>query len=224
MTSKFLISSDSCILMLPYTDRSRQYDAQCGVTNRAKDTATEQTRFFELQDVTFSLNSYHRIVLINIRDPFKLNNFVKPVLLRRAGLSNVTGLSNRPRLFGWNMAGPGVAAQQTLSTGEQNLITNADCETRFRQNVPPRWLPDYERYHMFCAVHDQTSPCIGDEGGPLLVVENGEWLLIGILKSVSKPCGVPGKRLPSIYIIVSNFIDWIAQPLQTGMAIQEFTA
>jgi len=57
--------------------------------------------------------------------------------------------------------------------------------------------------------------CSGDSGGPLLLWENGEWLLTGIV-SWGVECGTSGKY--GVYAEVAYYLDWIEQR-QTGVTI-----
>lgn len=61
---------------------------------------------------------------------------------------------------------------------------------------------------MLCAGHADGSQdaCLGDSGGPLIVLLDGKWTLAGIT-SAGFGCGEP--RQPGIYHNVAVTADWI---------------
>lgn len=61
---------------------------------------------------------------------------------------------------------------------------------------------------MLCAGHEdgKHDACLGDSGGPLIVLENGRWTLAGIT-SAGFGCGEPHQ--PGIYHKVPVTSEWI---------------
>lgn len=61
---------------------------------------------------------------------------------------------------------------------------------------------------MLCAGHEDghQDACLGDSGGPLIVLENGRWTLAGIT-SAGFGCGE--HHQPGIYHAVPVTADWI---------------
>ncbi|KAJ3659107.1 hypothetical protein Zmor_010814 [Zophobas morio] len=61
---------------------------------------------------------------------------------------------------------------------------------------------------MLCAGHEfgKHDACLGDSGGPLIVLENGRWTLVGIT-SAGFGCGEPHQ--PGIYHKIPVTADWI---------------
>jgi secreted trypsin-like serine protease len=61
---------------------------------------------------------------------------------------------------------------------------------------------------MVCAGHEsgKHDACLGDSGGPLIVLENGRWTLVGIT-SAGFGCGEPHQ--PGIYHKIPVTADWI---------------
>ncbi|GLV44676.1 uncharacterized protein CBL_20587 [Carabus blaptoides fortunei] len=66
---------------------------------------------------------------------------------------------------------------------------------------------------MVCAGHADGSQdaCLGDSGGPLIVLERGHWTLVGIT-SAGFGCGEP--RQPGIYHNVALTADWIRNTIE----------
>ncbi|CAG0905354.1 unnamed protein product [Cyprideis torosa] len=60
---------------------------------------------------------------------------------------------------------------------------------------------------MLCAGNDAKDSCSGDSGGPLMVKDNGQWTIFGIVAAgVGKECA---SGIPSLYIRVDYYYDWI---------------
>jgi secreted trypsin-like serine protease len=54
---------------------------------------------------------------------------------------------------------------------------------------------------------DQTSPCLGDSGGPLLVNDAGKPLEIGVTHAVSEQCSTYGAAVFTNVEVLSSWID-----------------
>ncbi|XP_028141691.2 plasma kallikrein [Diabrotica virgifera virgifera] len=61
---------------------------------------------------------------------------------------------------------------------------------------------------MLCAGHEngKQDACLGDSGGPLIILERGRWTLVGII-SAGFGCGVPHQ--PGIYHKIPVTAEWI---------------
>ncbi|XP_021939094.1 trypsin-1-like isoform X2 [Zootermopsis nevadensis] len=91
----------------------------------------------------------------------------------------------------------------TLQRAYIQIFTNRECnELELPSNIPsPRIL---------CAgvIGGGVDSCLGDSGGPLQVVDNGMFVLTGIV-SFGFGCGKVG--YPGIYTNVYYFLDWIKE-------------
>lgn len=66
---------------------------------------------------------------------------------------------------------------------------------------------------MLCAGHQdgRQDACLGDSGGPLIVLENKRWTLVGIT-SAGFGCGEPNQ--PGIYHSIPKTVQWITSVVQ----------
>ncbi|KAL3286406.1 hypothetical protein HHI36_000915 [Cryptolaemus montrouzieri] len=69
---------------------------------------------------------------------------------------------------------------------------------------------------MMCAGHKtgKRDACLGDSGGPLILLENGRWTLVGIT-SAGFGCGEPHQ--PGIYHKISLTTNWIKSVIKFGV-------
>ncbi|XP_045461086.1 serine protease 27 isoform X1 [Harmonia axyridis] len=69
---------------------------------------------------------------------------------------------------------------------------------------------------MLCAGHEtgKRDACLGDSGGPLILLENGKWTLVGIT-SAGFGCGEAHQ--PGIYHKVALSADWIKSIINYGV-------
>ena len=61
-----------------------------------------------------------------------------------------------------------------------------------------------------CAGGTGTGTCGGDSGGPLFCNDNGVWVLQGITSYGDAQCH---PLSPSVFTLVSSFVDWIASTM-----------
>ena len=73
---------------------------------------------------------------------------------------------------------------------------------------------------MFCAGYMEggRDACIGDSGGPLICIEDGNPVLQGII-SWGYKCAK--RNFPGVYVKVTNYMDWINGHLEQYGGIQQ---
>ena len=80
-----------------------------------------------------------------------------------------------------------------------DIITNLSCELSYP-------VHNIRRQHV-CSSTDNGAPCVGDEGGPVTVTENGETFVIAIHSfTASRGCE---RGRPAVHTRVTEFFDWI---------------
>lgn len=64
-----------------------------------------------------------------------------------------------------------------------------------------------------CAANNEQTPCIGDEGAPLVLQEDedGQFLQIGVYSFIRD--GDCESRWPAVYTKVASYADWIQENL-----------
>ncbi len=108
----------------------------------------------------------------------------------------ITGFETRPDLPGWKKP----LYSDILQELSLNTLANDECE-----KVYPGWITD----NMICAISEEgKAPCVFDSGGPLIIKQDGDWVLAGILSwGTDIDCAVPG--YPDVFTRVSEFRDFI---------------
>ncbi len=87
----------------------------------------------------------------------------------------------------------------TLQELTVNIISNSECK---------EFYPDELTDNMICTVADDgKGACSGDSGGPLIIKQNGEWVLAGITNWGADEGCASGK--PDVFARVSKFKDFI---------------
>uniref|UniRef100_A0A1W7R8K6 CLIP domain-containing serine protease n=1 Tax=Aedes albopictus TaxID=7160 RepID=A0A1W7R8K6_AEDAL len=54
--------------------------------------------------------------------------------------------------------------------------------------------------------------CKGDSGGPLMMIMNNRWHLVGIVSLGTTPCGT--QKMPAVYTRFGKYLDWVAGKIE----------
>lgn len=138
------------------------------------------------------------IALLKLKDPVKLSKIVKPVCLPEESVDFKPGTNCYVTGFGFTEQGGDVAT--TLQEANVPLVPQETCQAAYKaKKITPR---------MFCAgfAKGGVDACQGDSGGPLVCMNDGTWLLKGIV-SWGIGCARPGAY--GVYSNVKDFLPWI---------------
>lgn len=143
------------------------------------------------------------IALLRLSRAVRYSLHIQPICLPGPGL----GLRGRPGLI----AGWGKTDTSTGHTGT-NILRSAvvpilSTEQCIKWHQSKRILVEIHS-EMICAGHSDghQDACLGDSGGPLIVLDRGRYYLVGIT-SAGFGCGVDHQ--PGIYHNVKTTYDWI---------------
>ncbi|XP_058065998.1 brachyurin-like [Anopheles bellator] len=104
-------------------------------------------------------------------------------------------------ISGWGQTGSSTGEPvpvRRLLYFRARVITNTSCLVSF---------PLYLRSSNICTSTDTGAACVGDEGGPVTVTENGQTFLIGVHSySFSRGCE---RGWPSVHTRITDYLDWI---------------
>uniref|UniRef100_A0A182MMN1 Peptidase S1 domain-containing protein n=1 Tax=Anopheles culicifacies TaxID=139723 RepID=A0A182MMN1_9DIPT len=140
------------------------------------------------------------IAVMRLASPLTYTDRIQPIVLPVPG-SVPTGPAT---LAGWGSTGGTIPTlPNILQKVTKPLITYAECLAAAGPDSPlgPTNI---------CTgpLTGGVSACSGDSGGPLYSIQGGQQVQIGIVSWGWIPCGTIG--FPSVYVGVSNYMDWIA--------------
>lgn len=70
----------------------------------------------------------------------------------------------------------------------------------------------------YCAIDestDKSNVCFGDSGGPLMFIKDNKWYLYGVTSFVLTEQEKCNNRLPSYFVRVPAYINWIVSTLKS---------
>uniref|UniRef100_A0A240PK19 Peptidase S1 domain-containing protein n=1 Tax=Anopheles christyi TaxID=43041 RepID=A0A240PK19_9DIPT len=104
-------------------------------------------------------------------------------------------------ISGWGETGTNTGEplpMPNLSFIRSPVITNLSCELSFLLN-------NIRSTHI-CTSTDGGAPCIGDQGAPVTVTENGETFLIGIHVFTASRCE---RGRPAVHVRLTEYMNWL---------------
>ncbi|CAH1775264.1 unnamed protein product [Owenia fusiformis] len=135
------------------------------------------------------------VALLELTYPVDMaSNYINTVCLPQGvGLDEFVG--RECWAAGWGST-EGTGNARRLQEVQVPVYSDAECRNHFGADRISR--------RQICMGMDGASACGGDSGGPLQCLMNGRWLLAGITS-----WGSPGCAGPSVYMRISEYVDWI---------------
>lgn len=133
----------------------------------------------------------------------QFNRFVQPIALPSFGAGLLPLENEQGTVLGFG-GFPVLPNSENLQAAFMRATGSVHCQTRH---------PNYNLQQHFCAedVRLRSDICVGDIGGPLIVLQRGEELLVGIASvHICQPTLLPPSQ-PSLFTRVSNYRIWINQ-------------
>jgi trypsin len=135
----------------------------------------------------------HDIALIELTSIIEYNGYISPICLPR---SNTQTRGKNLYAAGWGNVRPGITPS-SKPTKLQDVIL---------QEISPCQAFRIDRQRQICAANTLGGRiCFGDSGGPLMMEENGNWVIVGITSFASDPCSTA----PGGFTRVSFYLNWI---------------
>ncbi|XP_065366140.1 lectizyme-like [Calliphora vicina] len=141
------------------------------------------------------------IAILHLSEPLQYNQYVQP-----ASLPAVEEIhSGKVHLYGWGLTKADNVGAKILQTVETEILEYNACKATLTENAPI-----HETNLCSHTLNTSIAACSNDSGGPLVIEHEGAPSeLVGIVSWGYIPCGLA--KLPSIYVRVSAFIDWVAK-------------
>ncbi|GJQ73806.1 hypothetical protein Trydic_g18746 [Trypoxylus dichotomus] len=148
---------------------------------------------------------YHDIALVQLHQPAKLTDYVKPACLAVSSDLN----NSLPQAMGWGLTSKDGKPANILQSGYLRFVSNEACRKTYGTSFEYK-EGILDKFHI-CADGGGAGrdTCQGDSGGPLQITNyNYEFNIfpeiIGIT-SFGKDCGL----VPSVYTKVLPYVLWI---------------
>lgn len=154
-----------------------------------------------------NLNKVNDIALIKLNSTVERTELVAPICiptLEMAKSMQIEGTSFD--VAGWGKTETGFLSRRKLkvSLPGQPIET---CNTAFAAaNVT------FTGKQICAGGVDGKDSCKGDSGGPLMLIMNNRWHLVGIVSLGAKPCGKQG--IPGVYTRFGEYLDWVAAKIE----------
>ncbi|XP_044536666.1 coagulation factor XI [Gracilinanus agilis] len=178
-----------------------------GIVNQSE--IQENTPFFRVQKIIihdkYEMAAYgYDIALLKVEAPINYTVLQQPICL--PSKEDGKTIYDDCWVTGWGYTKERGKVQDTLQKASVPLITNEDCQMRYREHKITNW--------MICAGYKEggKDACKGDSGGPLSCKHNGIWQLVGIT-SWGEGCARPGRA--GVYTKVAEYVDWILKNTST---------
>ncbi|CAD7086315.1 unnamed protein product [Hermetia illucens] len=147
---------------------------------------------------------HHDIALLVLKTPLNYSVACQPICLMTSRTDLVIG--KRATIAGW-----GKVSTSTKRSSEMQYmdipLTAWDMCLRVYGSTGALDSPNSVDGQWMCAGGEGKDVCQGFGGAPLFIMQDGMYSQIGIMSFGSDNCG--GVRIPSVYISIAHFADWI---------------
>lgn len=136
------------------------------------------------------------IAIIKLPAPIGFfNQAISPIAI--ASNSDESFLDSVATTMGWGSDCflPTCVELNILRTIDVNVRPNSDCSSL-----------GISQSSQICATNLAGGPCNGDQGSPLVINNNGNYLLIGLVETLGNLC-----RGPAVYTRITSFSLWIRE-------------
>ncbi|XP_011142690.1 serine protease snake-like [Harpegnathos saltator] len=160
--------------------------------------------------------NYHDVAILKLRTPVRMTSNVRPICIQTKSLTTMGMPPNASFVvIGWGITSFDDEGSDVLrKTPGLSFVDKDSCAKSFNDFLKlPRGLDD----NMLCALDRNESrradACLGDSGGPLLMLAGPSHSIVGIT-AFGQPCGGP---TPGIYTAVYSYLEWIERQVWPEM-------
>uniref|UniRef100_A0A4W6DEI1 Peptidase S1 domain-containing protein n=1 Tax=Lates calcarifer TaxID=8187 RepID=A0A4W6DEI1_LATCA len=139
------------------------------------------------------------ISLLRLSSPVNFTSYILPVCLAASGSTFHNGTDAWVTGWGDTALGVPLPSPQNLTEVEVPIVGNRECSCS---------------YGLFAITGNMMCAGLqGDEGGPLVIKQNGSWIQAGI---VSFGLGCAQANFPAVFTRVSQYQSWINSHITTN--------
>ncbi|XP_042637925.1 coagulation factor XI [Orycteropus afer afer] len=203
--NQWILTAAHCFDQLESPKILRVYS---GILNQSE--IKDDTPFFGVQEIIIHdqyemAESGYDIALLKLETTMHYTDSQRPICLPPKSDRNV--IYTNCWVTGWGYTKLRDKIQNTLQKAKIPLVTNAECQTRYREHKITN--------KMICAGYKEggRDACKGDSGGPLSCKHEEVWHLVGI---TSWGEGCAQRERPGVYTNVVEYVDWILEKTQAA--------
>lgn len=153
---------------------------------------------------------YNDIAVIRLKDPINFENNVQPICLPTAPeIRRKRLLGREVTVTGWGDQDFGGKRASILREVNVRVINVSSCDKSYEE-VRGASLPRGITRQFICAGVPEggKDACQRDSGGPLMLLENSAWILVGVV-SFGFQCA--RAEYPGVYTRVTDYLDWLQE-------------
>ncbi|XP_048769949.2 fibrinolytic enzyme, isozyme C-like [Ostrea edulis] len=180
---------------------------EAGIHTVLKDEGETSTikRIIRHPQYSSSIAGYpNDIALLELDSSFTVGGNIKLATLPTNSNEDFT---NNPDCYitGWGRTSGGGSTSEVLMEAKMTNIINTECQSRWSSISGAAIYSTH-----ICPYESRKSACNGDSGGPYVCWKNGGYMLAGVTSWGISTCD---GSLPSVYVRVSKYLDWMANYL-----------
>ena len=158
------------------------------------------------------LGYYYDVAVIKLAEPGATNVSRFAYLFNTSNPQHVEGVANgiNAQVLGWGLTEFGLLSN-CLRVGTVDIRKDKKC----LRLLSDRWIKDYNPQVMVCANGHQVDACLGDSGGPLLLGNQSEQVIAGMV-SFGHPRRCAARGYPTVYTRISAISPWIESSKYTS--------
>ncbi|GIY16980.1 plasma kallikrein [Caerostris darwini] len=213
LNNRYVLTAAHCIYQVRLSDISIQlgvYDIQ----DASRQSVAPQTFSVVEKKVhpDFQYQAAHPdrydVALLKLDKAVRYHDTVSPVCLPRKDwdFQGWKGV-----ITGWGKTDAGLSNRfgtRLLQKVDVPIISNDECEEWHME----KGIDITISKEMMCAGYEEgkKDACVGDSGGPLIVLVHGRWVVAGL---VSAGFGCAQPKQPGIYHRVPSTVDWVRESI-----------
>ncbi|GFU30388.1 clotting factor B [Nephila pilipes] len=158
---------------------------------------------------------YNDIAVIRLKEPINFENNVQPICLPTAEeIRRKKLLGKEVTVTGWGDQDFGGKRATILREVNVKVINVSSCDKSYEE-VRGTSLPRGITRQFICAGVPEggKDACQRDSGGPLMLLENSAWFLVGVV-SFGFQCA--RAEYPGVYTRVTDYLDWIQEAVSNS--------
>ncbi|GFS63980.1 plasma kallikrein [Trichonephila inaurata madagascariensis] len=213
LNNRYVLTAAHCIYQVRLSDISIQlgvYDIQ---DQSRQDIAPQTFSVIEKKvHPSFTYKAAHPdrydVAVLKLDRKAKFHDTVVPICLPKKDwdFEGWKGI-----ITGWGKTDTGLANRfgtRLLQKVDVPIISNEKCEDWHQDKGIDITISN----EMMCAGYEEgkKDACVGDSGGPLMVMVHGRWVVVGL---VSAGFGCAQAKQPGIYHRVPSTVDWLRESI-----------